>query len=240
MTADDFPPYSIRVSRRARRISMRVTESRGLELVLPENTDHASVPEILHEHRSWIERQLARVEKLKAARCESGGDRLPNRLDLRAIDEMWQVEYVHTAAEKSMLIERAGRSLALNCEASPTGNGCVLLKGWLREKARSHLIPILTCLSGEMELRFNSVRIKSQRTVWGSCSGKGVINLNDKLLFLPLDLVRYVLIHELCHTRELNHSPGFWTLVAGFEPDYRLREAALREARRYVPLWLEQ
>lgn len=110
-------------------------------------------------------------------------------------------------------------------------------KRLLPEKARGYLIPMLARLSKDTELEYRCVRIKWQRTVWGSCSSKGSINLSARLIFLPPELVRYVLIHELCHTKHLNHSASFWRLVASLEPAYRDREAVLHRTEHLVPGW---
>ncbi len=79
-------------------------------------------------------------------------------------------------------------------------------KKWLTQRAKENLIPWLKRVSDETELPYSSVSIRQQQTRWGSCSSRGSISLNARLLFLPPELVTYVLVHELCHTRYLNHS----------------------------------
>jgi predicted metal-dependent hydrolase len=86
-------------------------------------------------------------------------------------------------------------------------------------------------------LTYNRLSIRSQKTRWGSCSSRGNISLNDQLLFLPADAVEYLMIHELCHTRHLNHSKAFWTLVQTHCPDYRTHEKLLRRSQGLVPDW---
>lgn len=78
---------------------------------------------------------------------------------------------------------------------------------------------------------FERVAIKDTKTLWGSCSRRGNLNFSYKLLFLPLELVDYVVVHELCHLKERNHAPAFWRLVAQTIPDYAQRR---RELRRYL------
>lgn len=75
---------------------------------------------------------------------------------------------------------------------------------------------------------FGTVRVKRQKTRWGSCSANGNLNFNFKLLFLPEPVRDYVIVHELCHLSQLNHSPRFWNLVAQCVPDYREQRAQLR------------
>jgi len=68
--------------------------------------------------------------------------------------------------------------------------------------------------------KVNNISVKNQKTRWGSCSGKGNLNFNYKILFLPEDVASYIIVHELCHLREFNHSRKFWELVALSFPDY--------------------
>ena len=108
------------------------------------------------------------------------------------------------------------------------------LRSWLLDEADYHLAPRLLHESKLVGRRPASVQVRLQRTRWGSCSNSGTISLNAALLFLEPPLVRYLLVHELCHLLALNHSRRFWAAVARCEPDYealdrRLVQPALRE-----------
>ena len=78
-------------------------------------------------------------------------------------------------------------------------------------------------------LKWNRVTIKNSRTRWGSCSGKGNLNFNYKIALLPIELAEYIVVHELCHLAQMNHSPKFWRLVAQTIPDYAARRNAIRK-----------
>lgn len=78
---------------------------------------------------------------------------------------------------------------------------------------------------------FNRVAIRNQRTCWGSCSEHGNLNFSYKLLFLPQHLADYVIVHELCHLKELNHSKRFWDLVAYTHPDYKTLRSELQSIK---------
>ena len=111
------------------------------------------------------------------------------------------------------------------------------LRTWVRNKAKDLLPPRLETISKQTGLEFRKVTIRSQRSRWGSCSSSGTINLNDQLVFLPPETVDYLMIHELCHTRHMNHSRKFWTLVQSFCPQYQYHEARLDDFKQWVPDW---
>jgi predicted metal-dependent hydrolase len=95
----------------------------------------------------------------------------------------------------------------------------LLLRIWLKKQAKIVLPNWLNELSKKNNLPFNSVRIRAQKTRWGSCSARKNINLNYQLLFLPTGLVQHILLHELCHTVHLNHSKAFWQLLTRLDPN---------------------
>lgn len=89
-----------------------------------------------------------------------------------------------------------------------------------REQARHFVVNRINYLNSFYNLRINRIAIKNTRTRWGSCSSKGNLNFNYKIIYLRADLADYLLVHELCHLGELNHSKKFWALVAKTIPDY--------------------
>jgi len=98
-----------------------------------------------------------------------------------------------------------------------------------KEAARSLIKERLAFFNDIYGFTYGRVAIRNQRTIWGSCSGKGNLNFNYRVLFLPPRLADYVIVHELCHLRELNHSPRFWALVSRAVPDYAACRSELRK-----------
>lgn len=80
-----------------------------------------------------------------------------------------------------------------------------------------------------MGVTYNRITMRNQKTRWGSCSSQGNLNFNNRLLFVPEELVDYVVVHELAHRKEMNHSRAFWNVVGTYLPDYKERRAKLRE-----------
>ncbi len=100
--------------------------------------------------------------------------------------------------------------------------------GCLRKYAHAYLHGRTAEWAKRLGITYRRLAIRDTKTRWGSCSSKENINLHWKLALLPKELCDYVIVHELCHRREMNHSPRFWGLVEQVFPDYKKRKAALR------------
>jgi predicted metal-dependent hydrolase len=97
-----------------------------------------------------------------------------------------------------------------------------------KEDARVFITARLNHFNRHYQLHWNRVAIRNQRRCWGSCSSKKNLNFNYKILFLPPKLQDYIIVHELCHLKHLNHGRAFWSLVAEKIPDYQQRVKSLR------------
>jgi len=84
-------------------------------------------------------------------------------------------------------------------------------------------------LDKESSFTFKNIRVKNQKSLWGSCSVRKNLNFNHRILDIPVDLADYLIVHELCHLKEMNHSKNFWKLVSMFIPDYKERRARLKK-----------
>lgn len=101
-----------------------------------------------------------------------------------------------------------------------------------KELARAAVHARLEYWSSHLGCTYKRVAIRNQKTRWGSCSEDGNLNFSYKLIFLPDELFDYVIVHELCHLKELNHSHRFWALVESVIPDYRMRIKELKAIER--------
>ena len=99
----------------------------------------------------------------------------------------------------------------------------------LAERMKQLLPPLLAARSARLGVSYGRVTIRMQRTRWGSCSSKGNLNFNVLLALAPPEVLDYVVVHELCHRKEMNHSPRFWAAVASVLPDYEVQRRWLKK-----------
>ena len=229
--------YRLRESARARHVRLRVTPQSGLEVIVPQGYNTARIPGMLVQKQAWIRAALERTE---ADRKLSGPEpvwKLPDDIELPALGRVWQVTAQEVDASWATVREISPDRLLIHGRITDERVSRAALARWLARRAYAHMVPRLEELSSQLGLVFRHVYIKRQRTRWGSCSHHKAISLNAKLLFLPPPLVRYVMVHELCHLAEMNHSPRFWSLVQKHHADFRAHDKELRKGWKSVPRW---
>jgi hypothetical protein len=162
--------YSIRQSRRARRLRLAVYHDGRVVVSLPFWIPRSRARQYVIEKSAWL------IEKMDLFK------RLPLRKSLRST--------------KADFEKNKARALAI-------------------------ILARINYFNRDRKYRYNAVKIKNQKTQWGSCSRKRNLNFNVRVALLPADLRDYVIVHELCHLKEFNHSRKFWSLVAAVFPNYK-------------------
>ena len=256
-----LPDYELKVSARAKRASLRVIPGRGLVVSVPRGFTKARVAQLLASQQPWIETQLAELANSTPQRFRQWP---PVELVLPAINKRLLFTYACQLAElrpsennshdimgdipqisahhrKDNATANADTDIAVTLYAPLADKKALAqeIAQHLKVQARQFLIPRLAAYSHLHDLRYQRVSIRGQRTVWGSYSSRGTLSLNYKLLFLDKELVDYVLLHELAHTKHMNHSAAFWKLLCELTLEARILDARLASAARDVPPWLE-
>lgn len=229
-----LPAYRVRRSARARHVNLIIDPVDGLVVVVPRSFDERLIPELIHEQRSWIEARLAKFSRTIAA---SERWQRPVHVDLTATNEIWTLDYHTTESATVRISVRADRTLLVTGAINDDATLRAALRRWLKRRAQQWLPQRLAQLATTHAFRYTRVTIRHQRSRWGSCSSRGAISLNAKLMFVTRDLVDHVLLHELCHTRHPNHGTAFRKLLTEYVPDQRQQRAELREAWATLPNW---
>jgi predicted metal-dependent hydrolase len=224
--------WNVRLSRRARRLSMRVFPGGRVEVVVPPGTGIPAIERFVARHREWAERR-ARDLLLLAPKA---AERQPRTVELALLGQYWGVEYV--AGRRVRAEQTADGRLIVHAPSVTDRHASQALVPWLMRSAAHELGPRLKTLGKEIGIDYARISVRRQRTRWGSCSTRGTISLNVCLMFQRPEVVRYLMIHELCHRRHMNHSKRFWSLVASHEPDWKTLDAELLRGWRNVPAWV--
>ncbi len=218
--------YSLRVSRKAKYAKLKIKPFGGLEVVIPLRFPKKAVPGLLEQHAEWIQRQL------KKQQDRSREPVLPDQIHIAINGLRTEVVYgIHHHQEP-------GQPNRLFVSDSDYHPAVKQLRKWVRQQAWQLLPPMLEKVSRETGLGYRKIIIRSQKTRWGSCSSRGTISLNDQLLFVARDSVEYLMVHELCHTRHMNHTRQFWQLVEHYCPDFRGHDVVLNQTRARLPDWI--
>jgi len=230
-----------RVPRR-RNVHVLVNDEGLLEVRAPWRFSLDEARAAIQEHRGWVLGALDETRSRIRMRPQLvSGSELPlldERLRLRVLVDAQLSLFQSLGAVSCRLgsVERLGRELRVEVRAMEQSAVRRLLEGWYREQATLLLAPRLEPLAQTLDVSYARITVRAQRTRWGSCSSRGTISLNWRLILLPAALVDYVLAHELAHLREMNHSPAFWRLVESVVPDYRQRRRELERVARSMPL----
>ncbi|MGH8286845.1 MAG: M48 family metallopeptidase [Steroidobacteraceae bacterium] len=225
--------WTVRVSRRARRLSVRVHLTGRVEVIVPPRTSARSVQRFIGRHRDWIDRR--RAEARRNARPLEPFP--PRSIELSGCNEKWRV-HLAGGAGVPQAFEAAAGLVSLTGAVTESGAVRNALRQWLVAHAREALGRQLAALATELGLTYGRLSVRRQRTRWGSCSVRGTISLNCCLLFQRPEVVRYLLVHELAHTVHMNHSARFWHRVARHAPDFERLDRELLDGWRRVPSWV--
>lgn len=227
--------YRVKISSRAKHLSLKITADDGLVVVMPRGYDRSLLADVLASRAGWIEKNLQRVGSTSARRHSWV---LPQRVYLPAIDKQWQV-ITQATCSTSVRATSRGEALVLSGNIDNQHACQSAIRRWLMRYAKQQLVPRLAQVSKASGLRYSRVTIRGQRTRWGSCSSTGAINLNFQLLFVSPAMLNYVFMHELSHTVHMNHSKAFYAVLSSYVPNYKAIEADLKQAWRSIPGWVQ-
>lgn len=216
-------PYLLKRSPKRRTIGLRI-DHRGLTVNAPQRAADSRLEQVLRERSGWLSDKLREWRERQPAsfNCADGetllflGSELVLRLlegGPRARPRLLEDDTLEVK------VPDAGDAEAVRLK----------LEQWYRAEARRHFVQRLDHYAGRMGLTLRNVALSGARTRWGSCNSRGDIRLSWRLIQAPISQIDYVVVHELAHIRELNHSPRFWAIVEETLPHYAAAQLALKE-----------
>lgn len=231
-----LPPYTVRVSSRARHVRLTVTAREGLVVVVPRGW-RGDADAVVASKREWALRALAQVAERRAVHAAGPEALLPDSVDLQACGRLLEVSYV-CGPGTPVARERAGQLVVMGLDDATAR--LQALRRWLDREARRVLVPRVWALAEAHGLSPSRVRVMRARTRWGSCSAHGSVAISRNALFLPPEALDGLIAHELAHLSVLDHSLRFWEHLLTLDPDAHTHRAMLRGAVDLVPPWADE
>ena len=226
--------YQVRWSARARRLRLAVSDA-GVVVTLPQGINAREAESFIQQHAGWLKAQMHKLEKARQAKSSH---ELPDDIILLR-GKPTQVRVVEEADRKTRaLVMESGGRLILHLPQGKSQLKGSLIESALKQMARTELEQAVAVQARMMNVSPRKVTIRDQRTRWGSCSSKGTLSFNWRLVMAPPEIMRYVVVHELAHLKVPNHSAAFWKLVSQYFPGYvQARQWLKHNSAQLHPRW---
>jgi hypothetical protein len=218
--------YRVRYSKRSKKPRIKV-DIEGVEVVLPEHTHSDYADRLVQDHADWVLRKVVLFDEIRK-RQQSQEARAAKNLLLHGKQMQVFVE-PYSKNGKATRIRIEGCRIILPASGRSRAQAAIALQRHLKELARSEINAAAARLSLKMGTPFTRITIRDQRTRWGACSARKSLSFNWRLVMAPPEVAEYVIIHELAHLLEMNHSIRFWKIVEKFCPDYKKRRLWLKK-----------
>lgn len=226
--------YLLRESQRAKNVRFTISPQ-GLEVVVPHNYPENHLETLLKGKQAWILGKLALFSRRQEQAQKN------DSAEVQVIPFLGKNYRVVTVLQSgSPQIELVADKIIIMLPQQNQVKLHEVLVGWLRYQAREIISQRLRLYSQRLNVKYNRVFIKDQKTRWGSCSSGGNLNFSYRLVMAPLPIIDYLVVHELAHLKEMNHSKQFWKLVEVICPEYKTHRQWLKEhgAELTLPLGL--
>lgn len=204
---------------KCRTVALIVEYDGSVTVRAPMRLSENAIREFAEKHIDWVEKKKAEMRTVTPTQPKQYQ---PGETFL-FLGKEYALEVVPTQRQKLILGD------CFQIAESASGNAELVFQKWYRQQA-SQLIPDRVKFFAELhQLQYEKIKITSARTRWGSCSPKNTLSFSWRLMLTPPEVIDYVIIHELAHTVQHNHSKRFWSLVEKFLPDYKARRKQLRQ-----------
>jgi len=208
--------YTVKRSIRAKHVRLEVRPETGLIVVIPKSYRPERILGLLKEKRRWI---LGKLAMFGNARLPTANEELKSGDTIAYLGKT--LEVVTRQSNKNADSVKLERNKLIVTTRLENCRLALVVEQWFRTQAEGLIREKVDKLSGHLGVRYNRLIIRGQKTRWGSCSQKGNLSFNWKLIMTTENVIDYVIVHELAHLKEMNHSKKFWQLVAQHCPQWR-------------------
>lgn len=214
--------YTIQRSPRRRRVTITVERDRSVVVHAPEGTSDERIRQVVESKRQWIYEKTNHPQKYRNL-LHPPGKELVNGESVLYLGRQYRIEIVETDSTEIRFAQR------FFIPASQVSKRVETLREWYVRKAEEKIVPRVKQHACQLGVEVADVKIVDNRYRWGSCTPNNNINLNWRLIKAPMFVIDYVIIHELAHLIEANHTPRFWNIIRAQTPTMDKAKAWLKE-----------
>ncbi|MDQ3098924.1 MAG: M48 family metallopeptidase [bacterium] len=222
---DEEVPYRIERSSRSTRMRIVAETIVGIRLLLPQRTPIRDGEKFIESNSVWVYKEWQRIAKAREKQSHLFEPFLEKNTIVYLGKKYQLVIDVGKRVLPPVVVEDG--VIVVQCVKADLAEK--ILERWYRQQAKAVITGSLEYYRAKMDLDYNDLTIKDQKTRWGSCSSQGNLNFSWRLILAPKDVLDYVVVHELAHLVEMNHSDRFWDVVTTYFPDFKKQVKWLRE-----------
>ncbi len=231
LVGDISIPYEFIRKKNNKYIRIRICTD-GMRVTAPTGISFSEVESLLGSKRNWIYKHYTQIQSINE---EERDHTWEDGETVLYMGRDYNIRIFNCRGKKTS-VGFNGKEFEVYVDSSISGaeRDCSIkkaFKGWFIGRAREIIGNRLELFTEITGLKYNSFKIKEQKTRWGSCSGKGNLNFNWRIVMSPQWVVDYVVLHEICHLKYLNHSEKYWNMVSKYNPDYKKAKKWLKEHR---------
>lgn len=205
---------AVRKSLKAKHLQIRIKRRKGdevIELVVPKRITNNEAYSFAQKHELWIRKKIAQNSKVLSP-ISSQKD------SVQLFGEVYKIIHKLNTTKQQSLISLEKTEIIISAK-----EGChsLALKSYMKTRLLEEVTRLANIITKEYHLYYAKISIRDTNTRWGSCSSRKNLSFSLRLASAPLDIIKYVVVHEMCHLKEMNHSKNFWALVGMIYPDYK-------------------
>jgi predicted metal-dependent hydrolase len=216
--------YTIERSKRRKTLTITVERDRSIIVHAPESMSDEKIEEVVKKKRQWIYEKIGHPQKY-LSQPDAPGKEIVNGESLLYLGRQYRVEVLKGGESSIKFEQKFYIPESNNTDISK----CDLLKEWYKERALEKIVPKVRKYARDLGVQVEKIKIVDSRFRWGSCTINNNVTINWRLIKAPMFVIDYIIVHELAHLLETNHTPVFWNIVSTQSPKMEKAKQWLKE-----------